>query len=71
MSGKPTISLILERIGSGNTTADFRLWACRGEGRGCARNKHRTSAKHCDDCVATIVSETLEELQSRLDRGDA
>ncbi|MDE2101676.1 MAG: hypothetical protein KGL39_30800 [Patescibacteria group bacterium] len=66
------IKLIMEKVGGGNTPADFMFWACRGEGRGCHRNKFRSRQKHCDDCViADNPKETLGELQKRINRGDA
>jgi len=66
------LTFIMERTGPGRGEENFRLWACRGEGRGCQRNKHRANAKHCDDCLpADNPNETLAEFQARLQRGDA
>lgn len=62
------INMILEKICEGNTPDCFKLWACRGEGKGCDRNKYRKAQKHCEDCVEAIESETLGELQERLQR---
>ncbi len=50
----------------------FKLYACRGAGRGCERNKFRNAKKPCDDCVkCDDESETLGQLQERLKKGDA
>lgn len=68
----PKLQMILERVGPGNRPESFRMWACRGAGRGCPRNKFRKSAKHCEDCVpAHDESETLGDLHARIERGDA
>ena len=51
---------------------EFRLWACRGEGKGCARNKYRSSQKPCADCVGPLDEKlTLAEVADLLKRGDA
>lgn len=65
------IKMILERIGPGADAENFRLWACRGAGRGCKRNLDRRDSKPCDDCVLPDENETLGDLKKRLDRGDA
>ena len=65
------IRMILERIGPGTAPENFQMWACRGEGRGCTRNLHRKSAKHCQDCVLADENETIGDLQKRMKRGDA
>ncbi len=66
------IKLIMEKVGDGDTPADFAFWACRGEGRGCSRNKYRSRKKHCDDCVqAHNPHETLAELRQRIERGES
>lgn len=50
----------------------FRLWACRGEGKGCARNKYRRQQKPCEDCFGPLdESLTLGEVVDRLKSGDA
>lgn len=68
MSKEPDITFILEKDDDGK----FNLWVCRGKGKGCKRNTHRSKSKHCDDCIfANDMEETLEELQKRLRRGDA
>jgi hypothetical protein len=54
------------------TTGDFKLWACRGEGKGCDRNKYRKQKVHCEDCYGPCPEDiTLAELKAILDRGDA
>ena len=64
--------MIMERVGTGSGPGAFALWACRGAGRGCTRNKFLSRKKHCDDCVpAHDMNETLEQLQKRIARGDA
>lgn len=66
------LHMILEKLGSGQSPADFRLYACRGQGRGCPRNRWRSRKVHCDDCVpATDLNETLEHFEARMRRGDA
>jgi hypothetical protein len=65
---KTTLQTILAKDAAGN----FRLWACRGEGKGCKRNKHREKAKPCDDCFGPLDENmTLGEVVERLKRGDA
>lgn len=71
MAQAPKVEFIMERVGPGNTVHDFAMWACRGEGRGCKRNKHRTKAKHCEDCLPTNDNDTVGEIAERLKRGDA
>jgi hypothetical protein len=64
---KPELSFIMEKRGK-----KFMLFACRGVGRGCPRNKFRSRRVHCDDCVpADDENETLEHFKTRLERGDA
>ena len=49
----------------------LRLWACRGNGRGCKRNRYRKSVP-CDDCFGPLPEHlTLAEVEERLQRGDA
>jgi hypothetical protein len=65
---EPKLETILAKDASG----EFRLWACRGAGKGCARNKHRAKAKPCDDCYGPLDENmTLGEVIERLKRGDA
>lgn len=63
----PKLEFILVK----NAVGKFELWACRGEGKGCARNKWRSQKKQCEDCVLADEKETLAELDARLRRGDA
>ena len=65
------LDFIMERVKPGRTADCFQMWACRGAGRGCARNKYRERKKHCADCVLAHENETLEHLHKRLARGDA
>ena len=45
-----------------------RLWACRGNGRGCNRNRYRKGVP-CADCPLPEHL-TLAEVEERLQRGD-
>lgn len=67
----PYLSFIMEKTGDGHTPNDFTLFACRGAGRGCKRNKFRQMKVHCPDCVEAMPTETLKQLKARLARGDA
>lgn len=63
-----TLQTILARDAAGKLC----LWACRGEGKGCARNKYRSSLKPCDDCFGPLPEAmTLGEVVDRLNKGDA
>lgn len=63
--------MIMERIRPGKTVDCFAMWVCRGEGRGCPRNKFRNQKKDCQDCVlAHDENETLGDLLKRVKRGD-
>ncbi len=67
VTGAPQLKMILYRDGDGK----MKLWACRGAGKGCKRNRYR-KAVPCDDCVpAHDGNETIEQLQARIARGDA
>lgn len=62
----------LDMIMHRDTDGKLKLWACRGAGKGCTRNRYRTRKVPCDDCVpAHDETETIGELQSRIERGDA
>lgn len=68
----PEMQMILEKIGPGRAEKDFVLYACRGEGRGCSRNKYRSRKVHCEDCVGPLdEKKTLGEIYDGLKRGDA
>jgi hypothetical protein len=59
---------ILYRLPSGK----FVLWACRGEGKGCKRNRYRSSQKPCGDCLGPLPENwTLQQVIEHLNRGDA
>lgn len=63
----PKLDMILHR----DIDGQMKLWACRGTGKGCKRNRFRKSIP-CEDCVpAHDGNETLEQLQGRIARGDA
>lgn len=51
----------------------FRLAACRGLHKGCAKlRSDKTPKKPCPDCIlCEDESETLEQVRQRIARGDA
>lgn len=60
------LELILVKDGK-----DFSLYACRGEGKGCKRNRYRISKKQCEDCKGPLPEDmTLEQVQRELAKGD-
>lgn len=62
------IKMILARDFSGA----WALWACRGEGKGCPRNRYRKRAAPCADCVGPLPYYwTLGQVADHLARGDA
>ncbi|WP_375782929.1 hypothetical protein ACE10Z_23735 [Bradyrhizobium sp. Pha-3] len=62
----------LDMILAKDEAGEFRLWACRGEGKGCDRNKYRRSKSPCVDCVGPLDENlTLGEVMDQLNRGDA
>lgn len=66
------LEFIMERVAHDGLATDFALFACRGAGRGCPRNKFRSRKVHCDDCLkADNPNETLVDFKARLERGDA
>jgi hypothetical protein len=67
MSAKAELSFIMAPDAGGT----LRLYGCRGEGKGCARNRYRSRKAPCNDCLLAIETETLAEFQARLNRGDA
>ncbi len=61
----------LKMILARDATGAFRLRACRGEGKGCKRNRYRKSVP-CVDCVGPLPETmTLGEVHEKLMRGDA
>ncbi len=64
---KPDLQLIMVKDGKGG----HNLYGCRGEGKGCNRNKHRASKTQCPDCVLADPKETIGHFQKRMARGDA
>ena len=67
-----TRTIKLETILAKDEDGEFQLWACRGAGKGCNRNKHRRTAKPCEDCVGPLAEHlTLEQVADQLARGDA
>ena len=68
MVADPNLQLILHR----DADQKFKLWACRGEGKGCARNKYRSRRKPCDDCFGPLPEHlTIGEVAEQIKRGDA
>lgn len=62
----------LQTILAKDDAGELRLWACRGEGKGCERNKYRRQAKPCEDCFGPLAEEmTLGEVADLIKRGDA
>lgn len=50
----------------------FQLFACRGAGKGCTRNRFRSTKAPCEDCLpADDPAETVMSFKARLSRGDA
>jgi len=50
----------------------FQMFACRGEGKGCKRNRFLKRKKPCRDCVGPLDEKlTIGEVQRILKRGDA
>jgi hypothetical protein len=50
----------------------FQLWACRGAGKGCERNRYRRAQKPCPDCYGPLDENlTLQQVVDRLKQGDA
>lgn len=65
---EPELRLIMHR----DERHRMQLWACRGAGKGCPRNKHRRSKTPCADCFGPLPPNwTLEQVQRRLKQGDA
>lgn len=62
----------LETILVKDENGKFQLYACRGVGKGCQRNKHRSHKAQCNDCFGPLDENmTLEDVVKRLQRGDA
>lgn len=55
-----------------DAAGDMQLWACRGEGKGCGRNRFRTRRAPCGDCLGPLPDgTTLAQVQELLRKGDA
>ena len=62
------LDLILHK----NDAGQFEMWACRGEGKGCKRNRFLKRKKPCDDCMGPLDEKlTLQETIDKLGKGDA
>lgn len=66
---EPKLEMILEYVGPGKGPDAYQLWACRGEAKGC--RKHQRKKRHCANCILPDENDTLEEVMTRLKRGDA
>ena len=62
------LTMILEYVGPGKGPEAYQLWACRGERKGC--RKKQLKKRHCTDCILPELTETLEQVVKRLERGD-
>lgn len=68
MTDKPKLEFILGKTDDGK----WAMWACRGEGKGCDRNRFREQKTRCDDCYGPLPDEmTLGEVYDHLTKGDA
>lgn len=65
----PDLQMILYKRRSGQ----FALAACRGDRKGCAKFRaQKKPTRPCDDCVrCDDMTETLEQVMKRINRGDA
>jgi hypothetical protein len=61
------LQFVMER----NDRGELEMWVCRGSGKGCSRNRYRSSKKHCEDCFRCSDEETLGQVRARLNRGDS
>lgn len=62
---------ILEYVGGPKDDPDsFKLYACRGEKKGCKKRRLKLH-RHCADCFLPSEDDTLEEVKKKLMRGDA
>lgn len=68
---EPPLLVIMEKVGAGRSPENFKLWVCRGEGRGCKRNRYRTTKKHCEDCYEPAETDTIEQVMQKMKRGNA
>lgn len=67
-SDRDMLTFIMEK--EANSPQGFVLWGCRGEGKGCKRNSYRNVKKHCENCILADESETIEQFQERLQKGE-
>lgn len=66
------MTIELKTILAKDAAGEFRLWACRGIGKGCARNKYRRQQAPCADCFGPLDETlTLGQVVEQLKRGDA
>jgi hypothetical protein len=62
------LNLIMDR----DAANELRLWACRGDGKGCRRNSFRSIKRACENCLGPLPENmTLAEVQKQLERADA
>lgn len=69
MSDAPDIQMILFRRRNGQ----FKLAACRGTNKGCAKMRRLKVPKHpCEDCyICEDETMTLGQVLDRITKGDA
>jgi hypothetical protein len=66
------VTIELKTILAKDANGEFRLWACRGAGKGCERNRYRRQQAPCADCFGPLEETmTLGEVAERLKQGDA
>lgn len=62
----------LQTIMARDESGKLCLWACRGVGKGCERNKYRRQIKPCEDCFGPLDENmTLQQVVDRMKSGDA
>jgi hypothetical protein len=68
--GEPML-FVMEYVGGPRDDPDsFKLWVCRGERKGCKKRRMKTN-RHCADCYLPDEDDTLEQIKSKMMRGDA
>jgi hypothetical protein len=66
------MAIELKTILAKDAVGKLGLWACRGAGKGCARNKYRRQHAPCDDCLGPLdETMTLGQVSDRLKQGDS
>lgn len=69
--GEADLLFVMEYVGGPKDDPDsFKLWVCRGEKKGCKKRRLKTK-RHCADCYLPSEDDTLEEIKTKMMRGDA